>query len=272
MDDCRKGFVVEAWKPQLTSSRKKEKGKPQMKKCFFVAGVSAFVVTAASSADMTGAWWEGRQVSATDFAGQPDFNGYVIDLWMESDDATDKLLNTFNTNINNDQNNADYYQSFTGTGWTPNNLGPPFETEALKHADSFVSAGGRKADTSSAYVDGVVVQMAANGTGLDPNFGGNNAGVPGADAGWYNSDPANYIGEPVSGFGSGPGGELRIFVGRFALQGVERFEIFGNVNVTWNNGIGTEGFQEDFEIMEVPAPGAVALLGLAGLASRRRRR
>ena len=236
-----------------------------MKKCFYVAGASALVVTAVSSADITGAWYEGRMVEATDFAGQPDFSGYVVDVWLESDDATDTVLNIFNFNMSNSMGDVTYYQSFTGTGWLPNNLGAPFETDALQHADSFVSMGGRNADAESAYgSDGYVVQMAFNGTGLDPSFGGNSAGAPGADAGWYNSDPENYIGSPVDG---------KVFIGRFSMNGVSDFDISGVVSVTWNNGIGTEGTQrKDIEIMEVPAPGAFALLGLAGLAGNRRRR
>ena len=62
-----------------------------MKKCFFVAGVSAFVVTAASSADITGAWFEGQYVDAVDGFGAPDFSGYVVDVWLSSDDATDTV-------------------------------------------------------------------------------------------------------------------------------------------------------------------------------------
>ena len=40
---------------------------------------------------------------------------------------------------------------------------------------------------------------------------------------------------------------------------------------TYNQGVGTAGVQEGFTVVEIPAPGALALLGLAGLASRRRR-
>ena len=242
-----------------------------MKKCFFVAGLSAFVVTATSSAEVTGCWYQGSYVDAVDFTGSPDFGGYVIDVWLSSNDATDTVLNTFNVNIENSLGATTYYQSFTGGTWLPNNLGPPFETEALKHADSFVSMGGRDTNADSAYVDGAVVQMNANGTGLDPNFGGTTAGAPGEDAGWYNSNPENYIGAPVD-LGTTTE-DLRVFIGRFSLDGVQDFDISGVVSVTWNNGIGTPGHQlENIDILEIPAPGALALLGLAGLATRRRNR
>ena len=46
--------------------------------------------------------------------------------------------------------------------------------------------------------------------------------------------------------------------------------IGGTGFATFNEGIGTPGQQDSFTI--VPAPGALALLGLAGLAGRRRRK
>jgi hypothetical protein len=242
-----------------------------MKKFFAIAGASAMAVSAISTADIIDCVYTGSQVSAGDFAGQPDFNGYVIDLWLVSDDATDTVLNTFNVNISNSLGADNYYQSFTGTGWVPNNLGAPFETEALRRADSFVSMGARNADGSES-LDGGVVQMASNGTGLDPAFGGNNAGAPGQNAGWYNSNPPVSIGLPIQGIVPGVG---VVFIGRFSLQGVEDFDLSGTVSSTWNNGIGTEGNQIfDLNISElvVPAPGAMALLGLAGIAGGRRRR
>ena len=243
-----------------------------MKKFFAIAGASAMAVSALSTADIIDCVYTGSAVSATDFAGQPDFNGYVIDLWLVSDDATDTVLNTFNVNISNSLGASSYYQSFTGTGWTPNNLGAPFETDALRRADSFVSMGARTADGSPSLDNGAVVQMASNGTGLDPAFGGNNAGAPGANAGWYNSNPPVAIGEPLQGIVPGVG---VVFIGRFSIQGATDFDLSGTVSSTWNNGIGTEGAQAfDLQISElvVPAPGAMALLGLAGIAGGRRRR
>jgi hypothetical protein len=266
-----KGFVVEDWKPQRTTTGNRKKGHTQMKKFFAIAGATAMAVSAVSTADITACVYTGSQVSAGDFAGQPDFNGYVIDLWLVSDDETNTVLNTFNVNISNSLGASSYYQSFTGTGWTPNNLGAPFETEALRRADSFVSMGARTVDGSES-LDGGVVQMSANGTGLDPAFGGPNAGAPGENAGWYNSNPPVSIGLPIQGIVPGVG---VVFVGRFSIQGAEDFDLSGTVSTTWNNGIGTDGAQAfDLQISElvVPAPGAMALLGLAGIAGGRRRR
>ena len=215
------------------------------------------LATSIAAGDMTGNCFQNIQkVSAVDGFGAPDFNGTVIDLWLEFDDIDDVLLNVYNFN---DANlGTTYYQSFTGTGWQPNNQGPPFETEALQIADSFISIGG---DGGS--------QSAGNGTGVDPNFGGNTAAGPGANGGWYNSDPTTPIGAVVETSFTTTG--LGVFIGRFSVNGGSLNMAGGIGSATWNQGIGTEGSQASFDIVDIPAPGALALLGLAGFAGRRRR-
>jgi hypothetical protein len=222
-----------------------------------VALSASTLVGSFAAADMTGSVYQNQySVSAVDGFGAPDFNGTVVDLWMEFDDAADILLNVYNFN---DVNlGATYYQSFTGATWLPNNLGAPFETDALRDADSFVSIGG----------DGGA-QTNANGTGLDPNFGGTGAAGPGADGGWYNSDPGTPIGAVVSTSHTASG--LGVFIGRFSMNGGS-VDLGGSTGAaTWNQGIGTEGYQAGFTVKPIPTPGALALLGLAGLAGRRRR-
>ena len=64
-------------------------------------------------------------------------------------------------------------------------------------------------------------------------------------------------------------GGLGVFVGRFSYMG--DFSLTDStLEVTWNQGLGTPGQQAGF-IVNIPAPGALALLGLAGLTGRRRR-
>jgi hypothetical protein len=223
----------------------------------FVSLSASTLIGSVAAADMTGDCYQNiQQVNAVDGFGASDFSGTVVDLWLEFDSLDDVMLNVYNFNDANLGTN--YYQSFTGTGWQPNNLGAPFETEALQLADSFISIGGDGSE-----------QFGNNGTGVDPNFGGNNAAGPGANGGWYNSNPTVEIGAVVvtgftdTGFG--------VFIGRFSVNGGELDMASGTGFATWNQGIGTEGSQASFEILPVPAPGALALLGLAGLAGRRRR-
>ncbi len=224
----------------------------------FVSLSASTLIGSVAAADMTGDCYQNIQtVSATDGFGAPDFSGTVVDLWLEFDSVDDVMLNVYNFNDTN--LGTVYYQSFTGAGWAPNNQGAPFETEALKFADSFVTIGGT----------GDEAQDAGNGSGVDPNFGGNVTDGPAVNAGWYNSNPTIEIGAVVAtsytttGFG--------VLIGRFSINGGE-LDMAGSLgSATWNQGIGTDGSQADFEILPVPAPGALALLGLAGLAGRRRR-
>ena len=81
----------------------------------------------------------------------------------------------------------------------------------------------------------------------------------GGDGGDHGVDAADQVGATGSG----------VLVGRFAFDG--DFDLSGSeLFVTWNQGLGTPGNQAGF-IVNVPAPGAMALLGLAGLTGRRRR-
>jgi MYXO-CTERM domain-containing protein len=228
----------------------------------FTLAATSMIATAAS-ADYTTAVEMGYEVTAADFGGA-SVTVYVVDVYMLSDGAVfngtpgsgDTLLNIYNWNTVAGAPST-YFQSFTGTGWTPTNLGGPFDTEALQKADSFVTIGGFAADALQTPGTGA-------GVGVDPGFGGNTAAAPGENAGWYNGNPPSYIGgaiETQMGIG--------VLIGRFASVDGEFSLVDTTFEATWNQGLGTPGHQAAFTV--VPAPGAMALLGLAGLAGRRRR-
>ena len=223
----------------------------------------ASLVAATASADITGAYVVGYSVTATDFDGSA-VTVNIQDLYLSSDNGADVALNVFNYSASDTAADS-YFQSFTGTGWQPTNLGGPFDTPALRLADSFVTIGGFQQNTIAPEQ----APGAGAGTGLDPNFGGNSAAAPGAEAGWYNGSPPSLNGQV--GAVPEPDGNLiglGVLVGRFATVG-ESDLIGGTLEVTWNQGLGTPGVQGTFTI--TPAPGALALLGLAGVAGRRRR-
>ena len=62
--------------------------------------------------------------------------------------------------------------------------------------------------------------------------------------------------------------ELRDLISRVVETG-RVLALEKGLEVTWNQGLGTDGEQAQFVV--TPAPGAIALLGLAGLTNRRRR-
>ncbi|MBQ71930.1 MAG: hypothetical protein CMJ67_03400 [Planctomycetaceae bacterium] len=223
----------------------------------------ASLVAATASADITGAYVYSYSVTAADFDGA-DVTVNVQDLYLSSNDAADTALNVFNYNAGANAATS-YFQSFTGTGWQPTNLGGPFDAPALRLADSFVTIGGFAQDT-------LLPEQAPGsgaGTGLDPNFGGNGAAAPGPNAGWYNGSPPSLNGQV--GAVPEPSGDLiglGVLVGRFAS--VEDFSIVcSTFEVTWNQGLGTPGQQAG--ILYCPAPGALALFGLAAFGRHRRR-
>ena len=226
----------------------------------------ASLVAATASADVTGAYVVNYSVTAADFDGS-DVTVNVTDVYMTSNDSADTLLNVYNLSMANGSESITYFQSFTGTGWQPTNLGGPFDTPALRLADSFVTVGGFAQDTIAPEQ----APGAGSGTGLDPNFGGNGASFPGEDAGWYNGSPPSLNG--AVGSVPEPDGNLiglGVLIGRFASIGESDLS-FSTLEVTWNQGLGTPGEQGSF-IVNAPTPGAIALLGVAGLAGRRRRR
>ena len=235
-----------------------------MKK-FVTAGLGTAVLAASASADITGAYVVSYEVTAEDFGGA-SITVNVQDLYLSSNDTADTALNVYNLMLN-EQSQISYFQSATSTGWLAQNAGGIFDNAALQQADSFVTIGGMDQDTlTPAQSPG-----AGSGSGLDPNFGGNNAAFPGENAGWYNGSPPSLngqVGQVAERSGQAFG--LGVMVGRFATTEFKDLS-FTTLEVTWNEGLGTPGQQGEF-IVNVPAPGAVALLGLAGLVGGGRRR
>ena len=205
---------------------------------------------------MTGNAYEvGYAWSGSTFGGST--SGYVVDLYLEFTSSSDILLNVYNFN---DANlGTSYYQALTAAGWAPNLQGGPFNTQDAREFDSFIAIGG----ITEYGPGGQPYQMAGNGVSVDPGFGGNNADGPGTNSGWYNSNPSNPIGSA--------GGDGLVMIGRFAIEGSNGFSMEGCTGwATFNEGIGTPGQQQEFICL--PTPGALALLGIAGLTGGRRRR
>ena len=221
-------------------------------------------IAATTSADITGAYVVSYSVTAEDFGGT-SVSVNVQDLYMSSDDAADVLLNVYNLQLAAEAQ-VSYFQSFTGTGWLPTNLGGPFDTATLRSADSFVTLGGFEQDTLRPEQ----APGSGDGTGLDPDFGGSNANYPNEFGGWYNSSPPSLNGQVGQVAAVNGGFGLGVLIGRFAYDG--DFSLEGSTLLaTWNQGLGTPAEQVTEDFVVTPTPGALALLGLAGFTSRRRR-
>ena len=68
------------------------------------------------------------------------------------------------------------------------------------------------------------------------------------------------------------GADLKVMIGQFTMFGMDS-HVMGVVNIQGKSGdfVTFEARDQVFDY-EFPAPGAIALLGLAGIASRRRRK
>ena len=216
---------------------------PMIRPRHLIAATAIATATTLASADVTGVYVVRYTVTAEDFGGT-EVTMNVADLYLSSDDAADTVLNVYNTTMP-DAGKVSYFQSFTGTGWLPGNLGGPFDTAALRSADSFVTIGGF--DQKTCYPK--QTPSAGGGTGLDPNFGGYDNAYPGNLAGWYNSSPPNLNGQVGQVCACDGGFTLGVLVGRFAYGGC--FSLSGlELEVTWNQGLGTSGRQAGFLVLE----------------------
>ena len=227
-----------------------------MMKASLLTTTAALAVASAASADFIG--FDGVVSEVGDYT--------VIKMYAVYD-AEDIALNVFNAQIVTKDaggfNQSDVQIGAGGT-WAPNaSLDiPGFADSAI---DSFGTIG---------Y--GVGAAAATNGTALDPTFldatGGLGAYVP-SGGGWYNGNPTS---EQVAGAVDGIGA-YAVWVGQFAFAnsrveaaGSNNFFVF-DAQMGSKDAAGEVFFGGDAFIWAVPAPGALALLGLGGLAARRRR-
>ena len=193
----------------------------------------------------------------------------VVDVYATFDanpnGAVDVLLNVFNVTASIDGGFGTLiHNDFVGGTWAPQFSNNP----AL---DTFCVIGG---DANF-----------GNSTNADPNWGAagfNQVPIPNL-AGWFNSNPPNLQGKAAAvnlfnkkGENTWNGLATRIMRLVFVNPDPagKGFSISGSY--TNNKGLGTPAEQGSFSfsapLCSVPAPGALALLGLAGLAGGRRRR
>ena len=202
----------------------------------------------------------------------------VIDIFAGVQNASDKFLNVYNLN-----SDGTFYQAagLANKTWKPDAAG---FTATRNSIDSFMTAG-----TYSGGAYGGEFYASTNTNG-DPNFTGTSwnanpaspaaATIP-ANAGWYTGDPTSIdnsaesivgLQNRVNGTGAA-GANFGIWCAHLVLAGSKvigtdfTFSAFASIK----DGITGQTSQLSRSFAPVPAPGAIALLGLAGFASRRRR-
>ena len=220
----------------------------------------AAAVSSVSSATFVEFYTVKTQVSDSGIA----LDVYV--LYARFNGATDTVLNAFNfnrtdasqTNMffhkDNASGNTGVLQTAFGT-WNPALTG---SATLNRPYDSYLTIGG--------------LPSATNGTSADPSWGNplswNRPDVPnGQNAGWF--APGGSIAGRV-----GQAGNLAdsTRLGQFSIARDSNAGVW-NMKIGYNNGVAGSAvqFAESTFAIGVPAPGAIALLGLAGLTGRRRR-
>lgn len=212
--------------------------------------LSSLVLAIAGSAQAGVVGFTGLDV---DFLGT--HNGRdIYRVYANFSDATGwQFLNVYNHNITSGTMSALHSDAVTLSGgagaWTGDQTfaSGPFDGSL---SDSFVTANGLFGLGASAD------------TALDPSFG-SNASAIGVNGGWYDSNPG----------GTSATVSQRLLIMQIALAAGDTgysadltvgFKEVGTTTSLAGSGSYTVGF--------IPAPGAVALLGLAGFTVSRRRR
>jgi len=240
----------------------------------FIASASAFAFAGAASAAFVGYFTTITQVTT---------GGVLLDqvrVVARFNGATDTVLNVFNFTYSGGASMADPYGAFYhkdnssynggvlskqyGT-WSPTLTGSPTLNRPF---DSYLVIGGAATATNTSNAD-----PSWNSGGSGAHAGGAN-GWNRADLlnngtmGWFNSSPPNLQGR----VGVAPNTATEVLLGQFVIDR-DAFAGTWTLTVGFNDGVAGSAVQfatSSFGI-GVPAPGAIALLGLAGLAGRRRR-
>ncbi len=220
-----------------------------MKSLSLLVGASALIAT--SAADATFVRWDVVNVGTV--AGRD-----IYQVWAVFDNQSNVVLNCLQHQIMSGSMNALHTDSLSASygdgygNWNASATSASTAATSNQYRDSYVTMTGK-------------VGLQAS-TSLDPSFGagaGADQGTIPYHAGWYTANPA----VPIV-----VGATLRIKQMQIALAA-------GDAGYTANLGMGYKSSTASTTALwgwgtytvGVPAPGAVALLGLAGLVSRRRR-
>jgi hypothetical protein len=216
---------------------------------FVLATVAASTLASAASAGFTGYSVE-RVITA---GGNSQYK-----VFANFDQSNLVFLNAFSFVNNSGTMNARHQDFFVEDGEVGTWQAGSAVSSADRNEDSWVTASGLA--TSSGW-----------GTALDPGFAnGGTVGDINNGAGWFDATPgtANTIGA------GGTQGGYRILLAQIVRTGDDSTQGVSNhsLQLSWKvAGTTTAIFGNGSFEIGVPAPGAMALLGLAGLAGRRRR-
>ena len=212
-------------------------------------GLGSLILTAAASAGYAGLTAETTSHSGTNILGQ-SWSVDVVQLYVNFENAGDRLDSVFGSEDNGlvIGTDASFYQNAAGGDSSLQINAALFGVYNSVQHDTFVTIGM----TDSAG-DALLVQAV--------DFSNFSYEVSTSNGTWTVTP------DDIQGEGDGS----RVLIGQFSFAagtgGID--SMYGNVNLQGKNADGSTWQVTD---QWIPAPGALALLGLAGLAGRRRRR
>ena len=279
-----------------------------MKSSIFTFATASLVIAASTQAAVTG--YSGVQTYMTKVVSGVTRTYSAIDVFVDCNNAADYIVNVYgqrassatksvistvkngvinaSTATNATAANGLLFNQGTGTnkGWAPD-----FDnTDGL--FDSFVTIGARTQEVAGNPDTG-------NQMTKDPSFSNFSSSTSGfgtlrtgttsttdAGPGWFSSDPNNVMNK------AGSYADLKIMLGHFVVDVTDYVGTANSIQLsflaTYTIKIGGTVQQQNrtspgsptqttssvpltFDFLPVPAPGAVAVFGLAGFVSRRRR-
>ena len=214
---------------------------------------------AAAALTITGTSFAGVVTGFTGFSGVvSNYNDgstdwTAINMYANFSDDTYAVLNVFNSNI----------FSSDGLGFNHNDLANP-HGGSWKPSFSFDIPGSSDPMCDS-YVTigyGVGSQASQNWSEPDPSFNPVNSAYVPENAGWFNLKVLWWPQYAIGG---------RVHIGQFVMAADRAADFTFEAEVGYNTGPESDIYFGEGFYSTVPAPGALALLGLGGIVARRRR-
>tara|TARA_B100001059_G_scaffold148921_1_gene148724 strand:- start:10296 stop:10970 length:675 start_codon:yes stop_codon:yes gene_type:complete len=215
------------------------------------AGVGSMILASTATAGFSGLVAEETSHSGTNVLGT-SWDLTVVRLYAQLENAGDRLDAVFGSADNGlvIGTTAEFYQNAAGGDSSLQINAALFGVYNSVEYDTFVTIGSYNSTGDALLVQAV-------------DFSNFSTEVT--------TDNGTWVVTPDDIQGEGAGGLVMIGQFSFAAGTGGLDSMYGNVNLQGSSADGTVWEALD-QWVEVPAPGALALLGLAGLAGRRRRR
>ena len=240
-----------------------------MKRAFvFIASAVAIATTSADAG----------VIGYSSFARTASNGNTVIDVFAVMSNASDRLLNIYNANLTTTEGGSTLATFVQQAGVATRGWKPDANTSTRSNdVDSFMTIG---VDGGAPYEG---QYYASAGTGADGNFTNWSSLAPTVpvNAGWFLSPPtlpdnvaasmAGMTGIRVNSNAAAAEGTLGVWCSHFVLASGDLGARWWNATAASKDGLTGATITNTGTMNMVPAPSVIALLGVAGFASRRRR-